>query len=177
MGAQDVILGARVLHLRELKTEVARLKAENTRLHDENAALHEHFALALLAAEDLRTLPPDGHFIVMDGWNLILGAHKDAQTPHALIAQAKAHLATHPADRIWIIFDGPKENVQNEDRLRISYTGGTGAHRADRLICDFVRMAWYRGDASRLRVRTYDKDIRKTLSRVTGVAWTEPPSS
>ena len=72
MSAQDVILGARVARLGELKAEVARLKAENARLRDENAALAHHFDLALLAAEDLRTLPPDGRLVVLDGWNLVL---------------------------------------------------------------------------------------------------------
>ncbi len=161
MGAQDVILGSRVAHLRELKTEIAQLKAENARLHDENAALLEHFDLALLAAEDLRTLAPGGKLILVDGWNLILGAQKEAKDPADLIAQMKTYLADHPTDFVWILFDGPKENVQNEGRLRISYTGGTGAHRADRWICDFLRMARYRGYGEQIEVRTHDKEILK----------------
>lgn len=166
MSAQDVILGARVAHLRELKAEVERLKADNARLRDDNAALAHHFDLALLAAEDLRTLPPEGRLVILDGWNLILGAQKEAHSPDELIAQAKAHLAAHPADRVWIVFDGPKENAFNEDRLRVSYTGGTGAHRADQFIVDFIRMARFRGDLSRLEVRTHDKDFQKEVSRL-----------
>ncbi len=164
MGAQDVILGARVAHLRELKTELAQVKAENARLRDEQVALVEHFDCALLAASDLRALDPEGKMILVDGWNLILGAQKEAASPQDLIDQMKTHLAAHPLDKVWIIFDGPKENVYNDGRLRISYTGGTGAHRADRQICDFVRMAYYQGLATRLSVRTYDKDLRKVLA-------------
>ncbi|MGN0855040.1 MAG: hypothetical protein ACI4R9_05935 [Kiritimatiellia bacterium] len=166
MGAQDIICGARVVHLRELKTEIGKLKADNARLREENAALANHFDLALLAAEDLRTLPEGGRMVILDGWNLILGAQKEAHTPDELIAQAKAYLAGHPSDRMWIVFDGPRENAFNEGRLRVSYTGGAGAHRADRFIIDFIRMARYRGDLSKLEVRTHDKDFRKALSRL-----------
>ena len=166
MGAQDVILGARVASLRELKAEVARLKAENSQLRDENAALAQHFDLALLAAEDLRTLPEGGKLIILDGWNLILGAQKTARTPEELIAQAREHLAAHPADRVWIVFDGPHENAFCDGGLRVSYTGGTGLHRADRFIVDFVRMARYRGELSRIEVRTADRGLRQTVERL-----------
>lgn len=166
MSAQDIILGTRVAHIRELKTEIDRLKAENARLRDENAALAHHFDLAVLAAEDLRALPPEGKLVVLDGWNLILSTQKEARTPDELIAQAKAYLAEHPSDRAWIVFDGPKENAFNEDRLRVSYTGGTGPHRADQFIVDFLRMARFRGDLARIEVRTYDKDFGKTVKRL-----------
>ncbi len=166
MGSQDLILGSRVAHLRELKTEIAKLKAENAALRDENAALASHFDLALVAAEDLRTLVPGGKLIIIDGWNLILGAKKEAKNPDDLIAQAQAHLSECPADRVWIVFDGPRENSMNTGHLRVSYTGGTGAHRADRFICDFLRMAKLRGDLSRIEVRTNDKDFRKTVARL-----------
>ncbi len=166
MSAQDLILGSRVAHLRELKTEIAKLKAENAALRDEQAMLASHFDLALVAAEDLRTLPTDGKLIIFDGWNFILGATKVAKNPEELIAQAKAHLATHPQDRVWIVFDGPRENVLNDGRLRISYTGGTGAQRADRFICDFLRMAKFRGDLTRIEVRTHDKDLKKKKDQI-----------
>ena len=166
MSAQDIILGTRVAHIRELKTEIDRLKAENARLRDENAALAHHFDLAVLAAEDLRALPPEGKLVVLDGWNLILSTQKEARTPDELIAQTKAYLAEHPSDRAWIVFDGPKENAFNEDRLRVSYTGGAGPHRADQFIVDFLRMARFRGDLARIEVRTYDKDFGKTVKRL-----------
>ena len=50
MNAQDVILGSRVAHLRELKTEISRLKSENDALRTENEELKNHFDLAVLAA-------------------------------------------------------------------------------------------------------------------------------
>ena len=165
MSAQDVILGARVAHVRELKTEIERLKAENTRLRDENTSLRSHFGLALLAAQDLRGLSPEGKFILVDGWNLILGAKKEAFSPDDLVAKARRHLGDRPLDFVWIIFDGPKENSFNEDRLRVSYTGGTGPHRADKMITDFVRMARYLGLHRQIEVRTHDKDFLADVRR------------
>jgi hypothetical protein len=57
MNAQDVILGSRVAHVRELKAEIERLRRENAALHDQNAALGAHFDLALLAAEEFVVYP------------------------------------------------------------------------------------------------------------------------
>ena len=39
MSSQDIIMGARVAHVRELKSEIERLRAENTRLRDECESL------------------------------------------------------------------------------------------------------------------------------------------
>lgn len=166
MSAQDVILGARVAHMRELKTEVEKLKAENSRLREENDSLSAHFDLALVAAQDLRGLSPDGKFILIDGWNFILGAQKRAKDPAALIAQAQEHLRDCPHDFIWIVFDGPKANSSMEGRLRVSYTGGTGPHRADKFICDFVRMAKYLGLSEKIEVQTCDKDFLSQVRRI-----------
>ena len=166
MNAQDVILGSRVAHLRELKGEIERLKAENARLRAENEELNHHLDLAALAAEDLRGLSPGGRLVLVDGWNQILSTDKTAHDPEELIAQLRGHLAARPDDLVWIVFDGPKENVRQEGRLRISYTGGTGPHRADRFIIDFVRMARFRGEVAKIEVRTHDKDLRKTLGRL-----------
>ena len=157
MNAQQVILDSRLVHVRELRTEVARLKAENLALRTANDELSHHMDLALVAAEDLH---------VWDGWNLVLGADKQAETPEGLVALARRRLEENPADRIWIVFDGPRENSSNEGRLRVSYTGGSGLHRADRFICSFLRMARFRGDVSRIEVWTNDKDFARDVKRL-----------
>ena len=162
MSAQDLILGARVAHLRELKTEGEKLKAVNAALRAEKDALEAHFTLALIAAEELA----DARLELWDGWNLILGATKSARDRDELFAQARSKLAEDPTLRIWIVFDGHDERVTNEERLRVSYTGGTGAHRADRFIVDFVRMAVYRGFGDRVTVRTHDKDFRRQIANL-----------
>ena len=158
MSAQDVIMGARVQHVRELKAEIEKLKAENAALRDKLGALKAHFDLALLAAQDLKDGEP---LEIWDGWNLILGAQKAAKDRDDLIAQAKAS-----GKRVWIVFDGHDENVVLDGNVRISYTGGTGEHRADKFITDFVRMAAYLGLADKLSVRTNDKDFLKAVDSV-----------
>ena len=170
MKSQDIILSTRVAHVRELKSEIERLKAENLELRNENAQLKEHFAMALLAAEDLKNLPDEGRFIIVDGWNAILGAKKDAVNPKELISLYKKHLECNPNDFVWIVFDGHTENSRTEDRLRVSYTGGEGLHRADRFICDFLRMAKFSGDLSKVDVKTHDKDLIKDIKRLLGSA-------
>ena len=73
MNAQQIIGDSRVLHIRELKAEVAKLKAENSKLHDENAQIHAHLDLALTAARDLESLPDGGKLVLVDGWSMIVG--------------------------------------------------------------------------------------------------------
>jgi len=151
-------MGSRVAHVRELKAEIERLKAENVALRGERDALKTHFDLALLAALDLQNGEP---LEIWDGWNLILGSKKEAHDRADLICQAKAS-----GKRVWIVFDGHDENVREDGLVRISYTGGEGEHRADRFICDFVRMAAYLGLSDRVSVRTNDKDFLKDVCRL-----------
>lgn len=153
-SAQNILMDARLTHVRELKAEIGRLRAENARLRDSESALRAHFDMALLANEDLRTGPLE----IWDGWNLILGAKKEARDRNELIAQAK-----ETGLRIWIVLDGHDENVRQDGLVRISYTGGEGEQRADRLICDYVRAARYLGLADRITVRTNDKDLRRRV--------------
>ena len=167
MSAQDVIMGSRVAHVRELKAEIERLKAENTALRDEAASLRAHFDLALLAAHDLRGLPDGGRLEIWDGWNLILGAKKAARDRDDLVAQAQAATAADGRLRVWIVLDGPDERVRLHDgNVRVSYTGGTGEHRADKFVCAYLRMAKYLGLADRVTVRTNDRDFAKTVARL-----------
>jgi hypothetical protein len=166
MSAQDLILGARVAHVRELQTALAQEKAANAALRDENAALKAHFDFALLAAEDLKGLQPGERLELWDGWNLVLGAQKEARDRADLVAQAKTRLAADAGLRVWIVFDGPREAATNDGRLRVSYTGGQGEHRADRFILAYVRMAAYLGLADRLAVRTNDKDFARDARRM-----------
>lgn len=158
MTAQDVIIGSRAIRVRELTAQLEKLTADNRRLQAENDSLKSHFDQALLAAMDLR----DGEGLeIWDGWNLILGSQKVARDREDLLKQAHAS-----GKRIWIVFDGPEESVRTSGKVRVSYTGGTGAHRADRLICDFVRMAAYLGLSDRLNVRTNDRDFAATVKRL-----------
>ena len=158
MNAQDIIRSSQLTHIRELQTALTKAAAENTALHNELDSLKAHFDMALLAAMDLKGGEP---LEIWDGWNLILGAKKEAKDRADLIAQAKAS-----GKRVWIVLDGHDENVKLDGSVRISYTGGQGEHRADKFIIDFVRMAAYLGLADKLSVRTNDKDFRKAVNRL-----------
>ena len=168
MSAQDVILGARVAHVRELKTELEQARRDNAILRDELAALRAHFDQALLAAEDLRNLPDGARLEIWDGWNLILGAKKEARDRDDLLAQARVCVDEGKGlVRVWIVLDGSQERVVcAEGGVRVSYTGGTGAHRADKFICDYLRMACYLGLADKVTVRTNDRDFAKAVARL-----------
>lgn len=166
MTGQDVILGSRVAHLNELRAEIERLRAENARLRAERDELRSHFDAAIVAAHDLAALPSNGRLVIVDGWNMILGANREARDAADLEAKARAHLAEHPCDFVWIVYDGPREAVRGEGRLRVSWTGGTGAQRADRFICDFLRAALYTGGIDRVDVWTRDREILRAVARL-----------
>jgi hypothetical protein len=176
MKSQQLIVDSRLTHIRELKTENARLRAENASMRTELDELNSHLDLAILAAEDLRALAPTGRLFIWDGWNMILGTDKKAHNPKELISAAKRHLADNPDDMVWIVFDGPKENSFVEGNLRVSYTGGTGLHRADKLICDYLRMARFRGLLSRIEVKTSDKDFLRDVKRIFNTGYCAPAS-
>ena len=168
MNAQEIIGESRVLHIRELKTENAKLRAENTKLRDENAELRSHLDLAITAARDLDSLSEGGKLVFIDGWNMILGATRIARDKDDLLAQARAYAADNPLDLVWIVYDGPRFSATVDGRIRVSYTGGTGEHRADKFICDFLRMARFRGTLSRIEVQTHDKDFLREIARIRG---------
>ena len=152
--------------IRSLKDEVARLKSELARACEERDGLRQHFALALLAAQDAERLAPDGTLLIVDGWNAILGSENIGGQRDRLTQLARDWLASHPADCAWIVFDGHDANGAAEDRLRVSYTGGTGSHRADRLVCDYLRMRRYAGASGNVTVVTNDKDFRREAERL-----------
>ena len=166
MSSQDIMMGARVAHVRELKAEVERLRGENTRLRGELESLRAHFDLALLAAEDLRALPDGGRLEIWDGWNLVLGAKKEARDRDDLFAQARRKVEGEPSLFVWIVLDGPRAASGSEGRVRISYTGGEGSQRADRMIVDYVRMAAWLGLAGKVSVRTNDRDFLRQVDRL-----------
>lgn len=151
-------MDSHLTHVRELKTALAKAREENAVLREELEGLRAHFELALIAAMELRDT--DETLELWDGWNLVLGAQREAKSREELIAKAQAS-----GRRIWIVFDGHEENVEYFGKVRVSYTGTKGEHRADRFITDFVRMAAYLGLASKVRVRTYDKDFVKKIKK------------
>ena len=195
MTAQQIMQDSHLTRIRALRDEVTRLKAELARTSEELDCLRQHFALALLAAQDAERIAHGGALLIVDGWNAILGSVR----LHGLAPRAEAnadetsdkpprqgpgwrkHLAAavqkwldgRPKDHAWIVFDGARASGKTKGRLRISYTGGSGAHRADRLVCDYLRMRQYSGQKGCVIVVTNDKEFRFDAERlgaeVTGI--------
>lgn len=170
MNAQDVILGSRILHLRELKAALTAEKAANAKLRDENASLRAGVDLAVIAVAELRGMVDGECLEIWDGWNLVLGSERMAKDRDELKAMAQERIAQDAGLRIWIVFDGERESVADAGRLRVSYTGGIGGQRADRFIIAFVRAAAYLGLSGRLSVRTGDKRFMRDVVRLLGIA-------
>ena len=166
MTAQQIMQDSHLTRIRALRDEVARLKGELARACEERDGLRRHFALALLAAQDAERLGPKGTLLIVDGWNAILGSVNVGGQRSRLTELVRAWLKAHPGDRAWIVFDGPLASGSAKRRLRISYTGGDGAHRADRLVCDYLRMRRYDGRPGRVIVLTNDKPFRSDAERL-----------
>ena len=168
MTTNDIFRDTRVAHVRELKAEVARLKEELARTREARESLDRHFALALAAARDAERMPCDAELLIVDGWNAVIGTHHlDAAARHAgrdqLIERLRARVAADPRLHVWALFDGAEMRAaaEAEGRLRVGYTGGTGAHRADRMVCDYLRMRKILGLNHPVTVVTDDKDFAK----------------
>ena len=160
-----------VTRIRTLKDDVARLKAELARACEERDSLRQHFALALLAARDAEQIGPNGELLIVDGWNALLGSENVRRAEGTGLREQLKNivarwLESRPDDRAWIVFDGHEANGAAEGRLRVSYTGGTGAHRADRLVCDYLRMRRYAGASGNVTVVTNDNGFRKEAERL-----------
>ena len=175
MTANGIIGDARVAHVRELKAELAEAKAQLRQVEAERDVLAAHFHLALVALRDFEQLGQEGRVRIVDGWNAILRNRNVSKLAAAEISKLKAdYLAglgiasptsssPHPVTH-WIVFDGPEENSYRSGPYRVTYTGGTGPHRADRLILDYVHAAKLLGlDISRITVETADKALAKRL--------------
>ena len=182
MKSNDIVADARMMHLRELKTALADAKARLLKSESERDALAAHFSLGLAALHDFEHFAADAEFRIVDGWNAILRMKNVSKLPSdAVSALKREYLAKlgitppseteSPVDPVdlppvatWIVFDGKVANTYRSGAYRVTYTGGTGAHRADRMILDYVNAAKILGlDVSHIIVETADKDLSKRL--------------
>lgn len=179
MTANDIIGDARVARVRELRAELTATKARLQEIESERDALLAHFDLALVALRDFEQIGPTGRLRIIDGWNTLLRGRNVSKLASEDISRLKtAYLANlgivpkgtdphspPPPLTHWIVFDGAEENTYRSGPYRITYTGGTGAHRADRLILDYVHAAQRLGlDTSRITVETADKALANKLT-------------
>jgi hypothetical protein len=89
--------------------------------------------------------------LLLDGHNVLFGlparyspprggALSDADKRKKLTEDIVRLVARSPAVRAWIVFDGPKRHdTQAAPNVRVTYSGGTGEHRADSVILDNIR--------------------------------------
>ena len=180
MKSNDIVADARMMHLRELKTALADAKARLLKAESERDALAAHFSLGLAALHDFEHFAAGAEFRIIDGWNAILRMKNvsklHADTVSALKREYLAKLGITPPSATespvdlppvaaWIVFDGKVANTYRSGPYRVTYTGGIGAHRADRMILDYVNAAKILGlDVSRITVETADKDLSKRLA-------------
>ena len=196
MTANTIIEDARVARVRELKAELAAVKARLAQAEADRDALVSHLHLALMALHDFERLPPDSNLRIIDGWNAILRHRNVSKLTADQISELKGeYLANHgisqpsyaettwgkpsildsqPSTTNWIVFDGPAENSFCSGACRITYTGGTGLHRADRMIRDYAHAVKLLGlNASRIVVETADKALSRQICAL-GIRVEEP---
>jgi hypothetical protein len=125
----------------------------------------QHLADCLLHARPCRLL--------IDGHNLLpkikpfIGAnyYKPGQGPNAqaralLIDRVKTLTALHPLLQADIWFDGPDDQHWSEtDNLRVWFSGGKGADRADGRILESLQSEVYRGTQTTRLVVTEDREL------------------
>jgi predicted RNA-binding protein with PIN domain len=179
-SSNDIFRNSQVDRVRDLKNKIAVITRERDESLSEIASLKAHFALALVAAQDIAKLPDGGKIVIVDGWNAVFdklrrvndgdeGEKKEARAKETLrrrtllVETVKSYAAENENVFVWLVFDGNDAAAEVGDRWRISYTGGKGSHRADRMICDFVRMIGLAGLKADVTVMTNDRDFRKEV--------------
>ena len=89
--------------------------------------------------------------LLIDGHNVLFGlparymptrgtSLPDADKRKKLTDDIVRITAPNPAVRAWVVFDGPtRSDSQASPNVRVTYSGGTGEHRADSVILDNLR--------------------------------------
>ncbi|MDR2849062.1 MAG: hypothetical protein LBW77_00715 [Verrucomicrobiota bacterium] len=89
--------------------------------------------------------------LLVDGHNVLFGlpsrynpgrgaALSEAEKRQRLADDIARIAAPNPALRVWIVFDGPtRSDTQAAPNVRVTYSGGTGEHRADGVLIDNIR--------------------------------------
>jgi len=176
MNSNDIFGEARVRHVRELKAALAETRERLLKAESERDLILAHFPLALTALRDFECLEEGAQLRVIDGWNAVLRLRNVSKLSQEEVSALKRkYLAefgisgeeeagSAPVDT-WIVFDGKIPDSFRSGRCRVTYTGGTGPHRADRMIADYVNAAAVLGlDVSRITVETSDRDLASRVS-------------
>jgi len=112
--------------------------------------------------------------VLIDGHNMLFGlparynpprggAATEADKRNRMIADIVRIAAPSPAVRIGIVFDGPERmDTHASPNVRITYSGGTGEHRADHVLLDNLR--FYRKSDPEMTVMLVSNDVELCTS-------------
>lgn len=116
--------------------------------------------------------------LLVDGHNVVFGlptrynpprggSASEAEKRNRLTSDIVRVMAPNPASRAWIVFDGEsRSDTQAAPNVRITYSGGTGEHRADGVLLDNIR--FFRGADPGMTVLlvSNDTDLCKSAVRL-----------
>ncbi len=106
--------------------------------------------------------------LLIDGHNVLFGLPARYNPPRGgavTDAEKRQHLtddvvriaAPNPSLRAWVVFDGPnRSDAQAAPNVRVTYSGGTGEHRADAVLVDNLR--FFKSTAPELTVFLVSND-------------------
>lgn len=133
------------------ETPAGRLRAALTGRAPAILLVDGHNALFSLQA---RYLPPQLHGV------------PDREARARLVNDLVAMAAERPACRVWVVFDGPRQSDSSPaPNVRVSYSGGTGENRADRLLVESVRF-FTQGGAEAVLLATNDGELAARAVRM-----------
>lgn len=116
--------------------------------------------------------------LLIDGHNVLFGlparynpprggAVNDAEKRKKLTADIARITAPNPAVRAWIVFDGPtRHDTQAAPNVRVTYSGGTGEHRADNVILDNIRFFKSAAPETTVFLVSNDQDLSQSARKL-----------
>lgn len=116
--------------------------------------------------------------LLIDGHNTIFGlparyhptrgaSATESEKRQKMIKDVVRITAASPALRTSIVFDGPThKEEQAAPNVRITYSGGSGEHRADAVLLDMIRFFAEADPEMTLLLVTNDNDLRKEAHRL-----------
>jgi hypothetical protein len=120
--------------------------------------------------------------LLVDGHNALFGhpsrytpargtALTEAEKRHLLAADLARIAAPNPALRICIVFDGPsRSDTQAAPNVRVTYSGGTGEHRADGVLLDNIRFFKSASPDTSVILASDDQDLCVNARRLGALA-------
>ena len=173
MNTSAIISDSRVRRVRELERELAEARAARASAEDALAAALARGAEIALALADAARAKAAGasRIVAIDGHNVLFArpcraglAEKERR--RALTRDVAAYAARRADAIVWLVYDGAGASGEASGNFRVSYSGGEGAHRADRLITDYLRAALLAGAALPAEVATSDRDLAAAAAKL-----------